>query len=238
MRKYFQWMYILGVVLVFCYVLLVVVALLLTLLLSGVRVSPLLQWVVIGGWVVFCFGSVYVQSGFYWLRRMDLRKPIAAEAERLEEAMEGVLSGIGVNRRVTIWIEESPARAIEAIGRGTIVLSKGLLDGASAEELRGVLAQAYGHLMRGDTILKAALMAAGLLPRVVGWVLRLGRRFGGRINWKGRCLFLLGLGYLLYHFHLLAAVIFFAILDWFGAGLRGMLKKLEREYGGNFAGFE
>ena len=55
MRKYFRLMYILGMVLVFCYVLLVVVALLLTLLLSGVRVTGVEQWVVIGGWVVFVF---------------------------------------------------------------------------------------------------------------------------------------------------------------------------------------
>jgi hypothetical protein len=54
-------------------VLLVVVALLLTLMLSGVRVSAMLQWVVIGGWVVFCFGLVYVRPGFYGLTRMDLR---------------------------------------------------------------------------------------------------------------------------------------------------------------------
>jgi hypothetical protein len=171
MRKYFQLMYILGVVFVFCYVLLVVVALLLTLLLSGVRVSGVVQWVVIGGWVVFCFGSVYIQPGFYRLRRMDLR-----------------------NRRVTI--------------------------------------------------LKAGLMAAGLLPRVVGWVLRIGLLavFGlgrpRRIGWKVRVLLWVVLGYLLYRMHLLGAVIVFAMLDRVGTGLRRVLKKLEREYGGNFAGFQ
>jgi hypothetical protein len=165
MRKYFQLMFILGVVLVIFYVLLVIVALLLTLMLSGVRVSPLLQWVVIGGWVVFCFGLVYVRPGFYGLRRMDLR-----------------------NRRVTI--------------------------------------------------LKAALAAAGLLPRVVVWVLGLGSRYGRRISWKGRILILVVVGYLLYRIHFLGAVIILAILDRVGAGVRWALKKLELESGGNFAGFE
>jgi len=180
MRKYFQLMFILGAVFVFCYVLLVVVSLLLTLMLSGVRVSGFLQWVVIGGWVVFCFGSVYLRPGFNRLRGMDLR-----------------------NRRITI--------------------------------------------------LKAALTAAGLLPRVAGWVLRLGllglfglglrpaglgSRYGRRIGWKGRILILVVLGYLLYRLHLLGAVILFPVLDRVGAGLRWALKKLEREYGGNFAGFE
>ena len=165
MRKYFQLMFILGAVFVFCYVLLVVVSLLLTLMLSGVRVSGFLQWVVIGGWVVFCFGSVYLRPGFNRLRGMDLR-----------------------NRRITI--------------------------------------------------LKAALTAAGLLPRVVGWVLGLGSRYGRRIGWKGRILILVVLGYLLYRLHLLGAVILFPVLDRVGAGLRWALKKLEREYGGNFAGFE
>jgi hypothetical protein len=165
MRKYFQLMFVLGTVFVFCYVLLVVVALLLTLMLSGVRVSPLLQWVVIGGFVVFCFGSVFIQPGFYRLRGMELR-----------------------NRKITI--------------------------------------------------LKAAVAAAGLLPRVVVWLLGLGRRFGRRIGWKGRILLLLLLGYLLYRTHLLGVVILFAMLDRVGAGLRWALKKLERESGGNFAGLE
>jgi hypothetical protein len=165
MRKYFQLMFVLGAVFVFCYVLLVVVALLLTLMLSGVRVSGVMQWVVIGGWVVLCFGSVFIQPGFYRLRRMDLR-----------------------NRRITI--------------------------------------------------LKAALMAAGLLPRVIVWVLGLGGRFGKRIGWKGRILLLVVIGYLLYRMHLLGVVILFPVLDLVGAGLRGALKKLERESGGNFAGFE
>jgi hypothetical protein len=176
MRKYFQLMNILGVVLVFCYVLLVVVALLLTLMLSGVRVSGVVQWVVIGGWVVFCFGSVYVRPGLNRLRRMELR-----------------------TRRITI--------------------------------------------------LKAALAAAGLLPRVVVWVWRLGlfglglglglgSRFGRPIGWKVRVLILVLLGYLLYRLRLLGVVILFPVLDWIGAGVRWVLKKLEREYGGNFAGFE
>jgi hypothetical protein len=51
-------------------------------------------------------------------------------------------------------------------------------------------------------------------------------------------LLLVVMGYVLYRMHLLGAVIVFAMLDRVGAGLRWALKKLEREYGGNFAGFE
>jgi hypothetical protein len=176
MRKYYPSMFVVGAVLVFCYVLLVVVALLLMLLLSGVRVSPLMQWVVICSWVVFCFGSVYVRPGLNRLRGMDLR-----------------------NRRITI--------------------------------------------------LNAVMRAAGLLPRVAGWVLRLGmlgvlrlgllgQRRPRRIGWKGRLLILVLLGLLLYRMHVLGVVIVFAMLERVGAGLRWALKKLERESGGNLAGFE
>ena len=116
-------------------------------------------------------------------------------------------------------------------------------------DLRKPVAAEAGH-----TILKAALAAAGLLPRVAGWVLRLGllgvlgfgqpglmglgRRYGRRIGWKGRILILVVVGYLLYSIHLLGAVIILAILDRVGAGVRWWLKKLERQYGGNLAGFE
>jgi hypothetical protein len=165
MRKYFQLMFILGVVLVVGYVLLVVVALLLTLMVSGVRVSGLMQWVVIGGWVVFCFGSVYLRPGLNRLRGMELRN-------------------------------------------------------------------------RGIMILKAALVSAGLLPRMVVWLLGLGRRFGRRTGWKGQVLLWLVLSYILYRAHLLGVVILFPALDWIGAGVRWTLKKLERESGGNFPGFQ
>jgi hypothetical protein len=59
-----------------------------------------------------------------------------------------------------------------------------------------------------------------------------------RIGWKVRVLLWVVLGYLLYRMHLLGAVIVFAMLDQVGTGLRVVLKKLEREYGGNFAGFQ
>lgn len=51
MGKYLQT----GLVLV--YVLLTIVAFLVALMVLGVRISPLAQWLVIGGWLVLCFCS-------------------------------------------------------------------------------------------------------------------------------------------------------------------------------------
>ena len=220
MSKYFQF------TLVLLYVLLTILAFLIVLVASGLRISPLVQWVVIAGWVVMCFGSAYVRAGLELFLHSRFRRPILAEEERLQPALQELLERAVTKRRVRVWIDETRELNAVATGHHTIAISRNLLDVLTPGELRGVLAHELGHLLSGDTIAAAAFVMAGWLPQVVFWVYRAGAAFvrnvfltassvktsrGAvrvtRVNLLGGAVVLLIAGYLLNRIHLLNAVI-------------------------------
>ncbi len=220
MSKFFQF------ALVLLYVLLTILAFLIVLVASGLRISPFVQWVVIAGWVILCFGSAYVRAGLELFLHSRFRKPLLAEEERLQPALQELLRKAVSKRRVRIWIDETRELNAVAAGHHTIAISRNLLDVLTPGELRGVLAHELGHLLSGDTIAAAAFVMAGWLPQVVFWVYRAGAAFvrnvfltassvktsrGAvrvtRVNLLGGAIVLLIAGYLLNRIHLLKAVI-------------------------------
>jgi Zn-dependent protease with chaperone function len=193
---------------------------------SGFRYPLYIQWLVVLGWVFFCFGSAYIRAAISIFLYSRLRKPMLAEEQRLHPALEELLEKAESGRRVKVWIDESRELNAYATGYHTIAITRPLMERLSPGELRGVLAHELGHLLSGDTAVAAAFSTAGLLPRLVFGVYRVGavivrRAFlnaatvhtsrgairVSRVNILGGAIVLLVLGYLLNRIHLLKAVI-------------------------------
>jgi Zn-dependent protease with chaperone function len=204
MSRYFQ------AALVLLYVLLTIFAFEVVLAVSGWRLSVVLQWWMIVGWVAFCFGSAYVWAGVAMFVQSRYRKPVGAEAVRLSPAVSELLEKAESKRRVRVWIEESSELNAYATGFHTIVITRGLFEALSPEELRGVLAHELGHLLSGDTIVATAFLTAGLLPKAVFGFCRAGvfvlRSGLARVNFVAGCVVLLILGLMLNRAHLLMGV--------------------------------
>jgi Zn-dependent protease with chaperone function len=220
MSKYFQ------IVIVLFYVLLTIFAFQAVLVSSGLRYPLYIQWLVVLGWVLCCFGSAYVRAGISMFLHSRFRKPMLAEEQRLYPALEELLEKADSGRRITIWIDESREMNAYATGYHTIAISRPLMERLSPGELRGVLAHELGHLLSGDTAVAAAFATAGMLPQAVYGIYRVGavivrRAFltaatvqtsrgairVNRVNVLGGAIALLVLGYLLNRVHLLKAVI-------------------------------
>jgi heat shock protein HtpX len=213
MSRYFQ------AALVLLYVLLTIFSFEVVLAVSGCRLSVVVQWWMIVGWLGFCFGSAYVWAGVFTFLHSHYRKPLRGEEARLSPAMDELLQKAESKRRVRVWIDESRELNAYATGYHTIVISRGLLEDLSPVELRGVLAHELGHLLSGDTIVATALLTAGLLPKAVFGVCRAGvfvlRSALVRVNILAGVVILLVTGVLLDRVHLLkavAAVLLFVLL--------------------------
>ena len=200
MSKYFS----AGLVLL--YVIVTISCFLLVLVLSGVRISDTAGWLIMTGWVVFCFCSAYFFTGVYFFFGFRLRKPMVAEAEKLEPAFREVAERAGLKKTVKLRIDESKEWNAFAVGTRTIVVSKKMLADLTEEELKGTLAHELGHLVSLDTIVIAAYVEAGRLPRMMGYVFRMIVSAIG-LSLSFGLAGILVLGVVLYFLHLLQAII-------------------------------
>jgi Zn-dependent protease with chaperone function len=210
MSKYLQ------AALVLLYVLLTILAFEVVLAVSGCRLSVVVQWWLIVGWVGFCFGAAYVWAGLYTFLHSRYRKPLRGEEARLSPAMGELLEKAESKRRVRLWIDQSEELNAHATGYHTIAITRGLLEELSPVELRGVLAHELGHLLSGDTIVATAFLTAGLLPKAVFGACRMSafvlRSALLRVNILAGVVILLVLGFWLDRVHLfkgVAAVLLF-----------------------------
>ena len=161
-----------NAVLVTLYVVLTIFCLLLVLVIAGVKISDRTAWLIMMGWVVLCFSSAYLFTDVLLFFGSRLRKPIQAEAEKLEMAFSSVQQRAGYTKKVKLRVHESTDWNAFATGTRTIAVTKGVLAGASDDELKGLLAHELGHLMSYDTIVGSAYWTAGYLPSIVRWVYR------------------------------------------------------------------
>src|ERR1700761_6097044 len=148
MSKYFQ------ALIVFLYVLLTIFSFLLLLTVSGVHLSHWAGWSSMLGWVGSCWLSVYVVPAYYLFRHQAVRKATSSEGAILLAAFSKVAVSAGVDpQSFVLKVEESMELNAFATGRRTIVVTKGLLQICTPDELRGVLAHELGHLVSGDTVM-------------------------------------------------------------------------------------
>ena len=159
-----------NALLVFLYVILTVFCFLLVLVIGGIRLPDRTGFLIMIGWVFFCFCSAYIFSGWSLLFPRRLRKPLLAEEQKLGAAFREVVERAGHTRPFILRVQETNEWNAFATGTRTIAVSRGLLEGISDDELKGVLAHELGHLSSGDTVIVSAYVTAAFLPRVVGFV--------------------------------------------------------------------
>lgn len=159
-----------NALLVFLYVILTIFCFLLVLVIGGVRLPDRMGFLIMIGWVFFCFCSAYIFAGWGLLFPRSLRKPLLAEEQKLGAAFREVVERAGHTRPFILRIQETNEWSAFATGTRTVVVSKGLLEGMSDDELKGVLAHELGHLSSGDPLIVSAYVTAAYLPRVVGFV--------------------------------------------------------------------
>ncbi len=161
-----------NALLVFLYVLLTIFCFLLVLVLAGVRIPDRAAFLIMIGWVIICFCSAYLFSGWRILFGYRLRKPLFEEERKLEAAFGEVRQRAEATRTFALRVDESEGWNAFATGTRTIAVSRSLLAGMTDEELKGVLAHELGHLSGGDTVIGSAYVTAGVLPRIANVVFR------------------------------------------------------------------
>lgn len=190
MSKYFQ----IGLVAIF--VLLTALAILIILRSCALPVSGGVGLLFVTGWTFFCFSAAYFNAGIFLFFQFNTRKPILAEEERLEHCLEEVLRRAGIGERgggrrdcrgqafegrglvgwfglsenrFELLIEEESGFNAFAIGRNTIVLSRGIIGQMTDDELKGIIAHELGHLISKDCVVGGAFDMAGQLPKIIKW---------------------------------------------------------------------
>jgi heat shock protein HtpX len=196
----------LSIGLVLLYAIVTIFCFLLVLVLSGISISDTAGWLIMAGWVVLCFSSAFCFTGIQFFFRHRLRKPIRAEAEKLEAAFREIAERAGVVKAMKLRVDESAGWSAYAAGVRTIAVSKSMLADLTEEELKGTLAHELGHILSYDTIVLSAWLMAGRLPRMMGFVFRGLVRVTG-ISLSFGMIGLLVLGIVLYFLHVLQAVV-------------------------------
>jgi len=127
------------------------------------------------GWAAYCFSSAYLWTGLS-LVRLHVRRPIKAEEDKLIGCFQEVQQKAGIMKTFQLLIQEDMGCNAFATGIKTIVVSRGLLDKVTPEELKGILAHELGHLQSKDCIFSAAFLAARFPPQLVAGLCEKGMR--------------------------------------------------------------
>jgi heat shock protein HtpX len=166
MSKYFQ----IGLVLL--YINLVSFAALIALTLAGVTLTGIAVTGAMACWLMFCLVVALVLPDVHLFLYPGIRKPVLAEEEKMHRAFQDVEDRARCPRPIRLLVEENDYLAAFAIGRNTIVISKGMLERVEPEELKGVMAHELGHLISRDTFIVCAFAVASQAPRFARGVYR------------------------------------------------------------------
>ncbi len=197
MSKYFH------IGLVFLYINLGSCCLLLVLVFSGLPMTDATCLTAMAGWMLICYSAAWFKPGIFLFLHSRARRPIL-EDERLERVFREVAQRANCDPSIHLLIEEEMSVSAYAIGRHTVVLSKGMLKLMTEQELKGIIAHELGHLTSKDCVAGAAFVMASELPRIMTQLYRIVVKWilynGWRIIWlvMGRVSFLLGLAIVIY----------------------------------------
>lgn len=154
----------------------------------------LLTWIFLGGsaGAFLIAGIIYAVSitfslsslGEKFFRMTSGIRPLVMEGEQsgikpifdevYEEAKKQTPQ---INTNIELYIQDTMEINACAMGRTTVAVTKGALQFMSAEEMRGLLAHEFGHLVHGDT--KILLMTSigngifNIFILIARWVIRL-----------------------------------------------------------------
>jgi Zn-dependent protease with chaperone function len=213
------------------YVLLIIFSFLVLLVLCGLHFSDAAVVLIMAGWVLFCYYSVYFRTPIEVFFFRSLRRPFVEEQMKLGYCFREVSEKAGCTKKIRLWIDEKEGISACAMGHNIIVISKDALGYFTEEELKGVLAHELGHLLSKDCIFLTAMRTASDLPCIVSYLFSKARKIllaglafchivSVRINALMGLGFLALIGYFLYKWHLIvpivgvAAFIFLSNFQW------------------------
>jgi Zn-dependent protease with chaperone function len=166
MNKFFQ------TALTAIYVSLTAITVLILLKICAVPLNSGVALLFVAAWTFFCFSTVRFSTGISLFLEWNVRKPILAEEERLQRCLDEVLQRAGAGlpeKRLELFIAEDAALNAFAIGRDTIILTRGIIGEMTDDELKGIMAHELGHLMSRDGVIIAAFNMAARLPKIIKW---------------------------------------------------------------------
>jgi heat shock protein HtpX len=109
------------------------------------------------------------------------RRPTRDESEQIENALRNMRAKAEEIEVVNgpILFVDAPAVSVSksrgknafAIGSRSIIVTKGLLQGGTEDELMGVLAHEMGHLVHGDSIKRLVQVTVSSAGNIVAWIL-------------------------------------------------------------------
>lgn len=123
---------------------------------------------------VIIFMVMGSSSYMHWCLRilLDIRNAVDRELSYISPLLEEVISNSNkfnnTNYKlkdIKITIKDQKHINTSALGKNTIILTSGVLDALSAEELKAVLALELGHLYNRDSLLLLLILFSGLPTR-------------------------------------------------------------------------
>ncbi len=112
-----------------------------------------------------------------WLLRLfsGARKTILREDEKLNPIINQVQQAIKEkmnlkNLPIKLMVIDSPTPEAFAIGKNTLVISRGLYETASEDELAGVIAHEFSHFHHSDSNKLGMILGVSMVSFIVVWV--------------------------------------------------------------------
>ncbi len=155
-------------------------------------------------WLGVCFSSYRWLSSFY-LSVNRVRKTILEEEEWLHPLMHELSLRSSIHPVPEVLVLEKPELNAYAVGRKTVVVSRGLLVTLSEPEIRAVFAHEFGHLRDRDTRAATAFSVAGWIPSGIYRILHTGslfikKWFWNKGSWPAKLLFIVLAGLAFFHY--------------------------------------
>ena len=113
--------------------------------------------------------------GEFILRSLDRARPVETRQDKdyllplFEEVYEQALNQTpSLNKNITLYITEDKIINAYAVGRQTVMLTRGAIDSLSPEELKGAMAHELGHMTSGDSMARViTVVGNGLFSLIV-----------------------------------------------------------------------
>ena len=124
---------------------------------------------------VLSIGVAVSPIGEFIMRGLERARPVETKRDKdyllplFEEVYEEARKKTpSLNKYIMLYITEDKTVNAFAVGRKTIMLTRGAIDSLSPEELKGTIAHEFGHMTSGDSIARViTIVGNGLFSLIV-----------------------------------------------------------------------